>query len=88
MEEEGGGKPNPAKDESYEVNYEEDLPLESKTEDLQPQDTMIAEQPALENKPKVRIVLENKTETDKMEDENNKLDAEIEELEKMFKDQI
>lgn len=88
MEEEGGGKPNPAKDESYEVNYEEDLPLESKSDDLEPEDTVTAEQPAIENKPKVRIVLENKTETDKMEDENNKLDAEIEELEKMFKDQI
>ncbi len=88
MEEEGGGKPNPAKDESYEVNYEEDLPLESKSDDLEPDETVTAEQPAMENKPKVRIVLENKTETDKMEDENNKLDAEIEELEKMFKDQI
>jgi type IV secretory pathway VirB4 component len=88
MEEEGGGKPNQAKDESYQVNYEEDLPLESKSDDLEPEDTVAAEQPAIENKPKVRIVLENKTETDKMEDENNKLDAEIEELEKMFKDQI
>ena len=88
MEEEGGGKPNPAKDESYEVNYEEDLPTLSKSEDLGSQSEVAPEEKAPEDKPKVRIVIENKSETAKMEDENNKLDAEIEELEKMFRDQI
>ena len=37
---------------------------------------------------KIKVISDDRTETDKMEDENNKLDAEIEELEKMFRDQI
>lgn len=95
MAEEGkNDSPSAKKQDSYEVNYEEaetqnEEELETKepakTEELQAQNT---ETQSPEKTVKIRVISENRSDTDKMEDENNKLDAEIEELEKMFREQI
>ncbi|MDQ5883290.1 MAG: conjugal transfer ATP-binding protein TraC [Patescibacteria group bacterium] len=90
MEEEdrSNNKPSP-RDDSFKVNYEEEKvekALESEDVDLKAPEVK-ASTPQEEPK-KIRIISENMTEVGKMEDENNKLDAEIDELEKMFREQI
>lgn len=94
-EDRNNNKPNP-RDDSYEVNYEsevsevkeesEEIPQEV---NLEPEALSVPEETEMPEKPvKIKVSSQSGSDTDKMEDENNKLDAEIEELEKMFRDQI
>jgi conjugal transfer ATP-binding protein TraC len=93
MEEEdrSSGKPYP-KDDSYDVNYKKEEPkIEKSPEEPEAIDILPPTQKEFDTTEiprKIKVVSEDRAETDKMEDENNKLDAEIEELEKMFRDQI
>lgn len=79
-----------AQNTTYDVEYEAELPknevgskaLKAETKET-PLETSVLEEPR-----KVTMNNVSKSETDEMEDQNNKLDAEIEELEKMFREQI
>ncbi len=78
---------------TYEVEYEPEVPkteaefkaLKAENKET-PLETLLPEEPRSVSINTPTKVL--KSETDEMEDENNKLDAEIEELEKMFREQI
>lgn len=91
-EDRSNNRPNP-KDDSFSVNYkeeatpEEPVAIESETENEEKSPEPEIEEPK-ENPIKINVVSKTSSETAKMEDENNKLDAEIEELEKMFREQI
>ncbi len=91
-EDRSNNRPNP-KDDSFSVNYkeevepEEPVAIESETENEEKAPEPEITEPK-ENPIKINVVSKTSNETAKMEDENNKLDAEIEELEKMFREQI
>ncbi|MEZ4103113.1 MAG: DUF87 domain-containing protein [Candidatus Paceibacterota bacterium] len=97
LEEEGQGSgSSPSNDESYKINYKEE-PKETISEKQPEKEAVNSDQKEeypeqkIEEKPEKSIKInENQPESDteKMEAENKKLDAEIEELEKMFRDQI
>ncbi len=91
-EDRSNNRPNP-KDDSFSVNYkeeekpEEPVAIESEIENEEKSPEPEIAEPK-ENPIKINVVSKTSNETAKMEDENNKLDAEIEELEKMFREQI
>jgi conjugal transfer ATP-binding protein TraC len=96
MEEEGrNNNSSNERDDSYKVNYkepeveyipEEPASLEEVEPETPPEEVKAEE--STERPVKIRVVSSDSSEIGKIEEENNKLDAEIKELEKMFGDQI